>query len=147
MSFTRLLHTVQIGHEQWQVTKSFEFHSRSGMVVAVKKGFTTDMASIPAFAQSIVSKVGYWSQAAVVHDLLYRRHRDGLDDTVSRLQADQILREGCTVRANDFRVSKKKRRTQIIYRGVRAGGAASWYTPEETEAWKERQSTDNEVLE
>jgi hypothetical protein len=40
-------------------------------VIYVPKGFDSDLASIPPFAQSFISKVGKYDAAAVVHDWLY----------------------------------------------------------------------------
>ena len=135
--FSRSLITEQVGHESWRVVKGFSFTSVTGLVVTVPKNFTCDLASIPAFAQFIISKVGYWSQPAVVHDLLYRNHRNGLDDTITRLQADNILLEGCRIKAVDFSVSDSERRDWLIYGGVRVGGRDSWLTDSERSVVRE----------
>jgi Protein of unknown function (DUF1353) len=116
----------QIGSQRWRVYEAFSFHSVTGLVVDVPKGFEHDFASIPAVFQGMISKCSYYSQAAIVHDLLYRNHRNGLDTTVSRLQADNILLEGCRVRAVDFGVPDSERRDWLIYGGVRIGGRDSW---------------------
>jgi hypothetical protein len=129
--FSGPLVTRQIDHQRWEIVEPFRFDSSSGLVVDIRAGFQTDLASIPAIAQALVSKVGYWSQAAVAHDLLYFNHRNGLDDTITRLQADDILLEGCRIKARDFNVSPSERRDWLIYGGVRAGGLGSWETPEE----------------
>jgi hypothetical protein len=131
--FTGPLITEQIGHEQWRIVEPFEFRSDTGLVVAVVSGFETDLASIPAVAQGLISRVGYWNQGAVCHDVLYRNHRDGLDDAVTRLQADDILLEGCRVKAIDFGVPNSQRRDWLIYGGVRIGGLDSWETSAERE--------------
>ena len=142
--FTSPLITEQIGHELWKVSKAFVFRSSTGRDVVIPIGFETDLASIPALAQTVVSKVGYWSQAAVVHDLLYYRHRTGLDATVTRLQADDILLEGCKLKADEYSVPNLERRDWLIYGAVRVGGLSSWETPEER---IERQSVDESILE
>lgn len=121
----------QIGHQRWRVSEGFTFQSATGLVVDVPKGFEHDFASIPAIVQGLISKCGYWSQPAICHDLLYRNHRDGLDDTITRLQADNILLEGCRVVAVDFGVSDSERRDWLIYGGVRIGGRDSWLTDKE----------------
>jgi hypothetical protein len=129
--FTGPLITEQIGHERWKVYKAFTFISSTGLSVHIPKDFETDLASIPAIVQGLISKVGHWSQGAVTHDVLYALHRDGLDDVTTRLQADRILREGCIICADNFRVPRRQRRTTAIYLGVRAGGLESWETPDE----------------
>ena len=131
MSFDGPLITRQVGHQRWQIVEPFRFRSYTGLVVGIRAGFETDLASIPALAQSLVSKVGYWSQAAVVHDYLYVMHRTGQDDEITRRQADDLLLEGCRVKAKDFNVPAADRRDWLIYGAVRAGGLDSWETPEE----------------
>lgn len=132
--FTESLRTEQIGHQTWKVIRGFAFQSKTGRRIYVPKGFQCDLASIPSVLQSFVSKVGYWSQGAVVHDLLYFNHRNGYDNVITRLEADRLLREACTVRANDWRVPRNERKTALIYRAVRAGGLLSWETPDERDA-------------
>ena len=131
IGFSASLVTEQIQHQRWQVVQPFRFTSKTGLAVDIPAAFQTDLASIPAVAQSLVSKVGYWSQPAVVHDMLYRRHRDGVDDSITRLQADDVLLEGCRIKAVDFGVPDSERRDWIIYGGVRAGGLDSWERPTE----------------
>jgi hypothetical protein len=129
--FTGPLVIEETGYERWKVAKPFKFISSTGLVVAVDAGFETDLASIPAIAQSLVSKLGYWTQPAIVHDLLYYRHRTELDDTIPRLQADDILLEGIKLKAAEYSVPNVERRDWLIYGAVRAGGLSSWETPDE----------------
>ena len=129
--FTNPLVIKEIGYDKWEVVEDFEFHSDTGLVVSVHRGFKTDLASIPELFAVLVSKIGYWSQPAVTHDLLYARHRDELDSTITRKQADRILREGCRIKAHEYGVPDLKRRDHLIYQAVRFGGTASWETLEE----------------
>ena len=145
--FTGPLRTEQIGHQRWKVTEPFSFISSAGLVVDVEAGFETDKASIPAVAQGIVSKCGYWDQAAVCHDLLYRNHNTGVDTAITRLQADDILLEGCRVKAQDFSVPDSERRDWLIYGGVRVGGLSSWETPDERRERLDKLSLPDEVIE
>ena len=131
--FTEPLRTEQIGHQKWKIIRGFAFQSKTGRRVYVPKGFECDLASIPSALQSFVSKVGYWSQGAVVHDLLYANHRNGIDIVITRLEADRLLREGCTVKVNQWNVPRSERRTKLIYSAVRLGGLESWETPKERE--------------
>ncbi len=41
------------------------------MVIVVPKGMTTDMASVPWWARSIIGRVGSHLEACIVHDWLY----------------------------------------------------------------------------
>lgn len=144
--FSGPLITEQIGHQRWEVVKPFRFHSSEGLVVRVRAGFQTDLASIPALAQAVVSKVGYWSQAAVVHDLLYFNHRSGLDAVFTRQQADRILLEGCKIKARDFGVSDSERRDWLIYGAVTLGGLESWETPKERAARIEKLTDNTDII-
>jgi hypothetical protein len=130
-SFTASLLIEEVGYEKWSVEKEFSFESDTGLVVTVQKGFICDLASVPALAQCIVSKLGYWTQPAVVHDMLYYRHRNRMDSNVTRLQADRILLEGCKLKAHEYHVPDLERRDWIIFGGVIAGGLETWETPEE----------------
>jgi hypothetical protein len=121
----------EIGYERWAVVEAFRFTSETGIVVDVPVGFECDLASVPSWLRSVVSKIGYWSQPAVVHDLLYFNHRHGLDDVITRKQADRILREGCRLKEDEYAVPSSKCRTDIIYTAVQAGGVASWETSAE----------------
>lgn len=121
----------EIGYERWQVVEPFRFTSKSGIVVNVPVGFETDLASVPSWLRSVVSKIGYWSQPAVVHDLLYYHHRNGVDAVVTRREADKILLEGCRLKENQYNVPIQDRRNELIYTAVRAGGLGTWETPDE----------------
>jgi len=145
-SFSRSLVIEEIGYGWWRVYEPFEFHSDTGLVVPVEEGFECDLASIPVIAQSLVPKLGYWTQPAVVHDLLYNRHRTGLDTKVTRMAADLILAEGCKAKAHEYDVPDVDRRDWLILGSVVAGGGESWMTPAEKEAWKARNSTEVGIL-
>ncbi len=139
--FTAPLVIKEIGYDRWEIVEDFEFRSSTGLVVSVHRGFQTDLASVPDLFAIIVSKIGYWSQPAVAHDLLYYNHRNGLDTAVTRKQADRILREGCKVKAAEYSVPDIDRRDQLIYQAVRFGGLSSWETFKEKQ---ERQSSSND---
>lgn len=144
--FTGPLITEQIEHARWKTTQPFTFVAGETFIVSVGAGFETDMASVPAIAQGIIPRWGYWAQAAVVHDLLYYRHRNGLDSTFTRRDADRILLEGCKVKAADFGVPDRVRRDWLIYGAVVAGGIESWETPKERIARLKRNSTDRNII-
>jgi hypothetical protein len=94
------------------------------------------LASVPDVFQSLVPKLGYWTQPAIVHDLLYLFHRNDSNTTILREDADRILLEGCRIKAKEYGVPLYARRDQFIYRGVRAGGLYSWMTPAEKQEFE-----------
>ena len=129
--FTGPLVIKEISSETWQLVEPFTFVSVTGLVVDVPQGFETDLASVPKILRSIVPQIGYWNKACVCHDYLYRLHSSGTDTTVTRLQADNLLLEGCRVSATEYGVPDNKKKNFLIYGAVRIGGESSWLTPEE----------------
>jgi hypothetical protein len=62
----------KIGDQRWMVLDDLLFFSvKYAGVFVVPRGFQTDLASIPQAAQAVVSKVGKWDRAAVLHDAAY----------------------------------------------------------------------------
>ena len=80
--------------------------------------FRTDLASIPRLLRWLIPQIGRHIQAAIVHDLLYRRPstRQGL----TRAQVDKMFLDAMKF----LGVPLWKR--QLMYAGVRVGGWASW---------------------
>ena len=143
--FSRSLVIEEVGYERWEIVEPFSFFSATGLVVDVSAGFTCDLASIPAIAQSLVSKLGYWTQPAVVHDLLYYRHRSGLDNTVTRMEADLILLEGCKAKAAEYNVPAHARRDWLIFGGVVAGSEPYWLSASEKAAIARSKEIENGI--
>lgn len=82
--------------------------------IVVTAGFITDLASIPRLFWDILPPFGKYTEAAVIHDWLYRHHlfpRAACDAVL--LEAMQLCRVGWISR-------------QLIYRNVRAFGWAAW---------------------
>lgn len=129
--FSGPLTIQEIGVEYWRVAKAFTFYSDTGLTVVVEKGFETDLASVPQVFRSVVGKIGYWSQPSVIHDLLYKNHREGKDVKITRLQADNMLVEGMRVKAAEYKVSDSDRKDWLVYGGVRMGGLEAWETEKE----------------
>jgi len=154
--FTGPLDIREIGYEVWQVLTPFDFISDHGCTIAIPEGFVTDLASVPALARGFVSKIGYWSQPAVVHDALYQWHSGnityklpsnvdaGYNPTdldlfkkskpglvVDRVLADSLLLEGCKLKAKQYDIRPYQDRSKIIYTAVRFGGADGWYSEQE----------------
>lgn len=132
--FTDALVIEEIGYERWRVVRAFAFTSSDGTQIKVPEGFVTDLASVPHLARSLVPKIGYWSQAAVVHDWIYRQHRTSKDTVWTRKQADKWFVEGARLKGDEYNVPDSKRREALLYAGVRIGSLASWETPEERAA-------------
>lgn len=141
--FTGSLVLEEIGYEMWKVKRSFSFHS-SGLVVSVEAGFETDLASIPGLARSFIPKIGYWSQPAVIHDIGYWGHREGVQVARSELtgeyvdltrkDVDKLFMSGCEVKEEEYKIPVYAHRSLILYAGVRAGGLDNWETSKEREA-------------
>lgn len=133
-SFTHslILEDTGDGHN-WRVHRGFRYYisdSLTGWYIPVDEGFLTDLASIPRLARVIVSVNGKGNNAAVVHDVLYRRPVIFKDDPatygrcmqrISRLRADRIFHDALRV------AGASKLRTRTLYRGVRLGGWVTWH--------------------
>ena len=99
---------------QFRLTRSFEVEWE-GRKFKIKRGFLTDLSSIPRLFQSAVPKIGRHLQPSVVHDWLY-----DYDEGFTRLEADQMMLDGMKL----MKVSWLRR--QAIYRSVRVGGWTAW---------------------
>ncbi len=91
---------------------------RKKIAVVVPEGYVTDFASIPGFAQGIISPFGRHSEAAVVHDWLYTLGTPG-DETGRRL-ADRTFRRALHLVGVGFV------RRYIMYAAVRMGGKSGY---------------------
>ena len=98
-----------------RVEETFEFHTSDRDTIEVLEGFTSDGASIPKVAWSIIGgPYGEYLYGAIVHDWCYFL---GL---FSRKRCDQIFLEAM----EDLRVAWLKRK--IMYWAVRAFGWIGW---------------------
>lgn len=91
---------------------------RKKIAVAVPEGYVTDFASIPGFAQGIISPFGRHSEAAVVHDWLYTLGTPG--DEKGRRLADRTFRRALHLVGVGFV------RRYIMYAAVRIGGKSGY---------------------
>lgn len=73
------------GFKTWELVKPFKT-SIYNYEIVVPKGFKTDLASTPRLLWVLLPPFGRYSQAAVVHDYLYRIEHD-------RKEADAIFYE------------------------------------------------------
>ena len=105
----------------WTVYKDFRFccPTDDGKIsrFTVKAGATTDFASIPKAFQSIISKVGKHTKAAIVHDAIYR---DPDHFFMTRAQADWVFYQ---LMLNQG-VNKIKAKT--MYEAVRKFAGSAW---------------------
>jgi Protein of unknown function (DUF1353) len=95
-------------------SRCFGFWSPRTGVVSVPGGFITDLASIPRLFWNILPPFGKYTEAAVIHDYLYRTH------LTSRAVADRTLLEGMRL----CHVSRWQR--VVIYVAVRLFGGIPW---------------------
>lgn len=115
------------GRVQWTVIDDVPYEvgaEGSGVVIYIEKGATTDLASIPRIAWSLLPPDGPWTKAAVLHDAIYRLRgevaRIGHPAPFTRKEADQIFNEAMEVVGVDELPRK------LIYKAVRAGGKRGW---------------------
>jgi len=117
-SFTKPLdlRTLPSG-KKWKVIHGFEYHigsKDSKKIIEIPDGLITDLASVPRLFWSIFPPFGKYSQAAVLHDFLYR------EQFYTRKESDKIFLEAMKV----LGVSSIKRKT--MYRAVRWFGWKAW---------------------
>lgn len=86
--------------------------------ITAKKGFQTDLASIPKCIRNIIDpSEPYIKEPSVIHDWIYRGHAGKI---YNRKDADKIFYRG--MRANGISWIKAK----IMYWAVRLFGKSSW---------------------
>ena len=90
----------------------------AGITVTVPAGFMTDFASVPRLPLAFMLAGDTCHEAAVIHDYLYRTK----PHPTTREIADKILREAAIV------TGIPAWRAQMVYLGVRIGGAFTWGT-------------------
>lgn len=97
---------------------------REYIEIHVRRGFETDLASIPRVFRWLITKLGRQNKAAVIHDALYQNEYTTPNNCprheFTRAEADLVFLDG----NRDAGVKKWKRR--LIYLAVRTGGWASW---------------------
>ena len=94
--------------------------ARAKVNIRVPAGFETDFASIPQPFHWLISKLGRYNKAAVLHDWLYSKSAYQYPYLVPRKLADLIFLDAM----KDLGVVKWKR--DLMYRAVRLGGWKAW---------------------
>lgn len=123
--------TIKAGRSLWALYEPLTYRPGDrAHSITVRKGFPTDLASIPRWAWIILPPDGPWVKAAIIHDYLYATRGTGVwkegsrgitrSTPYSRLEADQMLGEAMANRGVPYF------RRAIIYLAVRLGGARGW---------------------
>ncbi len=113
--FSRPLTVTKIDNDLWVVEIPFLYYTGDdGFYIEVPDGTLTDFASVPGIFQSIIPKDGSWTQAAVLHDYLYKSH------IKSRKESDEIFLEAMGV----LKVPDWKR--YAMFYAVRLFGTPAW---------------------
>ncbi len=112
MKETKLILTPR-GFKSYELVSDFVQHTSYGEI-RVPMGTVTDLASIPRILWMILPPFGRYSQAAVVHDYLYK---SGL---FTRKEADKIFKELM------LRYGTYKWKANVMYRSVRIFGRGAW---------------------
>jgi len=127
-SFTEPLTVTKIGSRRWKVERAFRYYvgsENSNVFIEVPQGTTTDFASVPQPFWILFPPDGKYTQAAVVHDLLYGcggevlrfyPQYENLSKEEMRKLCDDIFLEAMTV----LEVPKWVRKT--MYHAVRMFG-------------------------
>jgi hypothetical protein len=104
------------------VGSPFAFISPTLGRIDVDVGFVTDFASVPRGLWNLYPPDGDYTDAAVIHDWLYRHQATSAtgEFTVTREQADNVFLEAMTVLG--IRLSTRR----VLFRGVRIGGEDAW---------------------
>ncbi|MDE2106452.1 MAG: DUF1353 domain-containing protein [Patescibacteria group bacterium] len=97
----------------WRVMRPFSF-STNDFLTVVPVGFVTDLASVPKIFWDILPPFGKYTEAAVVHDWLYRRQ------FTTRKFADGCLRAGMKA------CGVPRWQVVVIYYAVRWFGRHAW---------------------
>ncbi len=119
-AFRTSLQLEKTGPQRWMLLQDLAYDSGVlGGLVVVRAGVETDLASVPWWGQWLISKVGRYDGAAVLHDAAYRGQLCGADGTVLRVPkdvADRLLAEAARVGG------VKPRTATALYWCVRLGG-------------------------
>ena len=121
LSETADFRTVPGDRRLFRLLSNFVFWVDSVPFV-IPAGFVTDFASVPKFAEGIISNnEPQILRAALAHDWLYQSGGKPTPDIMfTRSEADEILREGM----RSIGASFAKR--WLVWVSVRVGGVGSW---------------------
>lgn len=117
-AFTNPLIIELIGPNLWRTFYSFDYHVGSypsNEIITVPLGYITDFATIPRILWPILSPVGKYGKAALIHDYCYTiKYKN------DRKYCDKIFKEGMEVlKVNPITIS-------CMYNSTRWFGASRW---------------------
>lgn len=104
----------QVQDDLWVLLEDFSFTRDLGGTITAPRGMTTDLASIPRLAWSILPPFGKYTGAAVIHDFLYRTQ------PCTREEANEILWEAMQAAGVDHD------KLEVIYHAVDLFGQSAW---------------------
>jgi hypothetical protein len=89
--FLTTLSVKHIDGKQWQVRQPLLW-TGSRQVIIIRAGFETDFASIPIVLRWVLDNAGANSEAAVLHDAVWRESKRGPDARIDPADADGMFR-------------------------------------------------------
>lgn len=98
----------------FRVVNSFGFWTKRTGLISVPAGFKTDLASIPRLFWNLLPPFGKYTNAAIVHDYLYRTR------IFPRAKADKVLWQA--MKFSNVRWGVRL----LIYLNVRCFGGFAW---------------------
>lgn len=109
--------------DYWITARAFRYYAGeegSEAFVDVPEGFKTDFASVPRIFWTILPPDGDYSQAAVLHDFLYREKPVVMGQRINQREADGMFYEAMAV----LGVDDWKR--EVMHKALRAFGFMAW---------------------
>lgn len=101
----------------WELKEEIIIKTSKGLYVTIPVGFQTDFASVPKIFWSIISSIGKYNLASVIHDYFYTTH------LLDRKSADEEFLRWMT-----FIDPKRQIRNKLMYYMVRLFGAYRYRT-------------------
>lgn len=89
--FLSRLHVVHVDGKRWQLTRPLVWEG-SWQIFVIREGFVTDFASIPKPVRWLLENSGRNSEAAVLHDAVWRESKRRVEPRVDPWNADGIFR-------------------------------------------------------
>lgn len=106
----------KVGENEWRTTRDMVYGSPvTGLIYKIKKGYLTDLASIPWWYRWRFNPDGPWWDESILHDILYGTEMH------SRGTCDEVFRHALL---NDSNVGGYKAR--VFFAAVRFGGGLVW---------------------
>jgi hypothetical protein len=126
---------VQVnGHSNYALGLPITFVRSDGRVLTAPAGMTTDLASIPRVAWSLLPPDGPWAYGAAIHDDCYRTRGSFVwawphsTKTFVGLEGPPLTRADCdeTFRQTMVALRVEDWKRVVIFEAVRVGGSQGW---------------------